>query len=54
MSDEQIRRLPVVDKNNKVIGIITLGDLCANQNIDTEGVCLTLESICSYNNKNAE
>lgn len=54
MSNEQIRRLPVVDENNKIIGIVTLGDLCANQNIDTEGVCVTLENICGSNNKNAE
>ena len=54
MSEEQIRRLPVVDENNKIIGIITLGDLCTNQNVNTEGVCNTLENICKYNNKNAE
>lgn len=54
MSDEQIRRLPVVDENNKIIGIITLGDLCANQNVNTEGVCETLENICVCNDKNAE
>lgn len=54
MSDEQIRRLPVVDENNKIIGIITLGDLCANQNVNTEDVCQTLENICRCNDKNAE
>lgn len=54
MSDEQIRRLPVVDENNKIIGIITLGDLCANQNVNTEDVCQTLENICGCNDKNAE
>lgn len=54
MSNEQIRRLPVVDENNKIIGIITLGDLCKNQNINTDEVSKTLENICNYNNKNAE
>lgn len=54
MSQEQIRRLPVVDENNKIIGIITLGDLCANQNINTEGVRDTLENICKCDDKNAE
>ena len=54
MSDEQIRRLPVVDENNQIIGIITLGDLCANQNVNTEGICQTLENICKCNDKNAE
>lgn len=53
MSENQIRRLPVVD-NNKVIGIITLGDLAANKEVNTEGVCATLENICGCNTKNAE
>jgi len=54
MSNEQIRRLPVVDENNKIIGIITLGDLCANQNVNTNEISQTLEKICKDNNKNAE
>jgi len=54
MSNEQIRRLPVVDENNKIIGIITLGDLCANQNVNTNEKSQTLEKICKDNNKNAE
>lgn len=53
MSENQIRRLPVVD-NNKIIGILTLGDLASNNEISTEGVCATLENICCYNDKNAE
>lgn len=53
MSDNQIRRLPVVE-NNKIVGIITLGDLTTNQNISTQGVCNTLEKICGCNEKNAE
>lgn len=53
MSENQIRRLPVVD-NNKVIGILTLGDLVANKEVNTEGVCTTLEDICGCNEKNAE
>lgn len=53
MSENQIRRLPVVD-NNKVIGIITLGDLAANKEVNTDEVCATLESICNCNKKNAE
>lgn len=54
MSEYQIRRLPVVDDNNKIVGIITLGDLCANQNVSTKGICNTLENICGCNDKNAE
>lgn len=53
MSENQIRRLPVVD-NNKVVGILTLGDLAANKKVSTEGVCATLENICGCNEKNAE
>ena len=53
MSQNQVRRLPVIE-NNKIVGIITLGDLSANQNVSTEGVCETLENICGCNDKNAE
>ncbi len=54
MSDYQIRRLPVVDNNNKIIGIITLGDLAKNTNIATDDVSTTLENICCRDDKNAE
>lgn len=54
MSENQIRRLPIVDDNNKIIGIITLGDLCKYENIDTKDVGKTIENICKCNNKNAE
>ncbi len=54
MSEQQIRRLPVVDDNNKIIGIITLGDLAKNNNVSTQSVCNTLENICGCNIKNAE
>ena len=51
MAKEQVRRIPVVDKN-KVIGILTLGDLAANEAIDESDLCDTIENICSYDNKN--
>lgn len=54
MSEHQIRRLPVIDENNKIIGIVTIGDLCSNKDINTNEVCKTLENICNCNNKNAE
>jgi CBS domain-containing protein len=54
MSNYQIRRLPVVDNNNKLIGIITLGNLVQNQNVSSKGVDDTLENICKCNGKNAE
>lgn len=53
MADNQIRRLPVM-ANNRIVGILTLGDLATNENINTEGVCRTLEDICGCGNKNAE
>ena len=54
MSKYQIRRLPVVDDNNKIVGIITLGDLAKNNNINNNEVTNTLENICKCNDKNAE
>ena len=51
MSKEQIRRVPVVD-NNKVIGILTLGDLAANEAVDEDELCDTIESICGCDEKN--
>lgn len=56
MSQNQIRRLPVCDKNNKVIGILTMGDLAQNdRELGKQEVCNTIEGICDCNgNKNAE
>ncbi len=56
MSKHQIRRLPVCDTNNKVIGILTLGDLAQNNvELGKEQVCNTMENICNCNgNENAE
>lgn len=53
MAENQIRRIPVVE-NNKVVGILTLGDLAANKNISNEGVSITFENICNCDKKNAE
>ena len=47
MQQKQIRRLPVCDNNNNVIGILTLGNLARNDNkIGKEQVCTTIENIC--------
>lgn len=54
MTENQIRRLPVVDDNNKIIGILTLGDLCKHENVETQNVGKTIEDICKWNTKNAE
>lgn len=57
MSELQIRRIPVCDTNNKIVGILSLGDLAHNDTKVGKGqVCNTLENICDCgaNNKNAE
>ena len=57
MSENQIRRLPVCDSNNKVVGILTLGDLAQNDTeLGKQEVCTTIENICQCGSqsKNAE
>lgn len=58
MSQNQIRRLPVCDCDNKVVGILTIGDLAQNsQDIGDKAVSSTIENICCDCNgqhKNAE
>ena len=56
MSQNQIRRLPVCDQDNKVVGILTLGDLANNhRELGKQEVCDTLQGICNCDNeKNAE
>lgn len=53
MSQNQIKRIPVVD-NNKIVGILTLGDLAANNEVNDKGVEDTLNHICGCKDKNAE
>ena len=53
MSQNQVKRIPVID-NNKIVGIITLGDLAANRQVDDKGVDETLNHICECKDKNAE
>lgn len=53
MSQNQVRRLPVIE-NNKVVGIITLGDLASNPNVSDRCVSGTVENICKCDKKNAE
>ncbi len=53
MKKNQIRRIPVME-NNKIVGILTLGDLAANPKVDNKDVTDTLENICNCNKKNAE
>lgn len=53
MCEQQIRRIPVLE-NKQIIGIITIGDLAKNHDINNGGVGATLQSICKNNEKNAE
>lgn len=54
MAEEKIRRLPVCDERNHVIGILTFGDLAQKNNeIGNEKLGQTLNNICnSDTNKN--
>ena len=54
MSNEQIRRIPVVNDSNQIVGIISLKDLCTNENLNNISAGKTLENICSCDKKNAE
>lgn len=56
MGTNQIRRLPVCDENNNLVGMLTLGNLSQNDNkIGKTEVCTTLNNICDcQENKNAE
>ena len=48
MASYQVRRLPVVDENNKMVGILTMGNLAQNdKKIGQQNVCTTIENICN-------
>ncbi len=50
MIKNQIRRLPVI-QDNKIVGMLTLGDLAHNKEIDSEELGHTLECICEDTGK---
>jgi len=47
MADAQIRRMPVVDGNERLIGIVTLGDIAAKNPDDELDVATSLGDISS-------
>jgi CBS domain-containing protein len=47
MAEAQIRRLPVVDGNQKLVGIVSLGDIAAKNPEDEADVALSLGDISS-------
>lgn len=57
MANNQVRRLPVCDSNNHVVGILTMGNLAQYEDeIGKKQVSTTIEDICRCNGqtKNAE
>ncbi len=44
MGDAQVRRLPVVDRNGDVVGIVSLGDLATRQPAPIDGVVRTIST----------
>ena len=53
MSQNAVRRLPITE-NNKLVGILSIGDLAQNDNIKSKNAWNTLENICDCKTKNAE
>lgn len=53
MEENQIRRIPVVE-NGKVVGMLTIGDLAKNENIEKAELGVTIENICCNGSQNAE
>lgn len=51
MSENQIRRLPIIE-NNKIVGILSIGDISRNPNIDKQSFIITFDNICKTGNKN--
>ena len=48
MEKKQIRRIPIVDNNNKMVGILSTGDLAHNnKKIGEENFSSTMENICN-------
>ena len=45
MQKNKIRRLPVIE-GNKIVGMLSIGDLAQNQDINPENLGHTLECIC--------
>jgi CBS domain-containing protein len=37
MGDIQVRRLPVVDREKRLVGIVSLGDVAQNEDLETTG-----------------
>ena len=53
MSKNQVKRIPIIE-DNKLIGMLTLGDLAANSKINETNLGNTLGCICGCDKKNAQ
>ena len=53
MAQNQIRRIPVVE-NEKIVGIITIGDLARNREVPNTEVGNCVCKICNWSDQNAE
>lgn len=51
MSENQIRRLPVIE-NNKIVGMLSIGDISRNPYTNKEAYVITFDNICKCGNKN--
>jgi len=51
MSENQIRRLPIIE-NDKIVGMLSIGDISRNPNTDKESYVVTFDNICKGGNKN--
>lgn len=48
MGQNQVRRLPVCNSKNKIVGILTIGDLAQNdRQLGKQEVCTTIKNICN-------
>lgn len=52
MAKNQVKRIPILE-NNKLIGMLTLGDLAQNNQVNNTNVGDTLKCICECDSKNA-
>ena len=53
MAKNQIRRIPVVE-NDKIVGIVSIGDLAKNDNVSEKEVAICMCNICNKSNQNAD
>ena len=55
MAQQRLRRLPVVDKNGALKGILSLSDIVLQANTDelSEDLLTTMKAVCNHQNQRA-